>query len=150
VGQILDALLGAVTAINADTGVGVGDRVGWSIWVLGHFFSPSLPGWKIYYTEPEEAQAQQILARLDLPPAWQANRRKRKTPTGAGVGKENENAESLYCSVILGRVSPVFVVVFVMVLCSGPFSLIHGIVPGGGGLSKGKGRHRDGESEGEY
>jgi hypothetical protein len=118
--------------------------------VLGHFFSPSLPGWKIYYTEPEEAQAQQILARLDLPPAWQANRRKRKTPTGAGVGKENENAESLYCSVILGRVSPVFVVVFVMVLCSGPLSLIQGIVSGGGGLSKGKGRHRNGESNGEY
>src|ERR1017187_620005 len=36
VGQILDALLGAVAAIDADTGIGVGDRVAGSVGVLGH------------------------------------------------------------------------------------------------------------------
>jgi hypothetical protein len=85
-----------------------------------------------------------------LAPAWQVSRRKRKTPAAAGVGKENEIAGSLYCSVIFGRACSVFVVVSVMVLPLCPFSLSDGIVPGGGGLSKGKGRHRDKYSNGEY
>ena len=38
VGQILDALLGAVATIDADTGIGVGDGVGWEVGVLSHFF----------------------------------------------------------------------------------------------------------------
>jgi hypothetical protein len=43
VGQILDALLGFVAAIDADTGVGVGDGVALRVGILGHVFSPSLP-----------------------------------------------------------------------------------------------------------
>src|SRR5208283_3782446 len=46
VGQILDSLLGLVAAINADTGIGVGDRVVLKVRILGHVISPSLPGWR--------------------------------------------------------------------------------------------------------
>jgi hypothetical protein len=37
VGEILDALLGAIAAINADTGISVSDRVGLGFCILGHF-----------------------------------------------------------------------------------------------------------------
>jgi hypothetical protein len=47
VGQILDALLGAVATINADTGISIGDGAALSVWILGHVFSPSLPGGEI-------------------------------------------------------------------------------------------------------
>jgi hypothetical protein len=97
VGQILDALLGAVATINADTGISVGDGAALSVGILGHVFSPSLPGGETRCaTEPVEAfQAQQILARLELPPAgrgWMAAR-ERPQPE---AGRKREAMQSLF------------------------------------------------------
>jgi hypothetical protein len=78
VGQILDALLGAVAAINADTGIGVGNRAALDVGILGHFSIRHCQCGEICATKPEEAfQTQQILARLQLSPAFQSQSAKR-------------------------------------------------------------------------
>jgi hypothetical protein len=72
VGEILDALLGAVAAIDADTGIGVGDGVVLRRWGSGPLFqSVARVEKSACATEPEEAfQAQQILARLESLPGF--------------------------------------------------------------------------------
>jgi hypothetical protein len=49
-------LLGPVTAIDADAGIGIRDGTVLDVGGLGHFFSPLLPGWSdLCATKSEEA-----------------------------------------------------------------------------------------------